>query len=221
MDTSIDTSREATSGHEQPRRAAASVGLSVIDSLMAGGELLPAQLPVASHWSPEKRLAAAVLASALVEIRDHHGSSGAPPPQRRGVRVDRARRRELALLVRPPLRAVRARGRLGPRRGRALGDGAARGPQVDQLSLSPGGVTAHAPRPARHRSPATSTVHRSPYRPLRTAPRLSRRPPAGVFACTRHTPRPSALRAGGQYRSSIVWPRASSSAAWRVGATAD
>jgi hypothetical protein len=28
---------------------------------------------VATHWTPEKKLAAAVLASALVEIRDHHG----------------------------------------------------------------------------------------------------------------------------------------------------
>jgi hypothetical protein len=76
MQTSIDTSREATPVHKQPRSASASVGLSVIDGLMAGGELLPAQLPSASHWSPEKRLAAAVLASALVEIRDHHGSPG-------------------------------------------------------------------------------------------------------------------------------------------------
>ena len=56
-------------------------GLAVIDNLMAGGELLPAQLPSASNWTPEKRLAAAVLASALIEIRDHHGSA----PHRRHV----------------------------------------------------------------------------------------------------------------------------------------
>jgi hypothetical protein len=51
-------------------------GLAVIDHLMACGTLLPAQLPSATCWSPEKKLAAAVLASALVEIRDHHGSKG-------------------------------------------------------------------------------------------------------------------------------------------------
>jgi hypothetical protein len=56
-------------------------GLSVIDALMAGGELLPAQLPRGSNWSPEKKLAAAVLASALVEIRDHHDT----PAHRRHV----------------------------------------------------------------------------------------------------------------------------------------
>lgn len=58
------------------RGALAANGLTVIDDLMAGGEMLPAQLPVTSDWSPEKKLAAAVLASALVEIRDHHGSPG-------------------------------------------------------------------------------------------------------------------------------------------------
>src|SRR4051812_44383055 len=51
-----------------------SAGLAVIDDLMAGGELLPAQLPKATQWTPEKKLAAAVLASALVEVRDHYGS---------------------------------------------------------------------------------------------------------------------------------------------------
>jgi len=61
---------------EAPRGSFLSGGLSVIDDLMAGGEMLPAQLPAATHWTPEKKLAAAVLASALVEIRDHHGSPG-------------------------------------------------------------------------------------------------------------------------------------------------
>jgi hypothetical protein len=56
-------------------------GLAVIDDLMAGGELLPAQLPVATTLSPEKKLTAAVFASALVEIRDHHGN----PAHRRRV----------------------------------------------------------------------------------------------------------------------------------------
>jgi hypothetical protein len=43
----------------------------VIDHLLASGEMLPSQLPIASSWSPEKRLAAAVLSSALITIRDH------------------------------------------------------------------------------------------------------------------------------------------------------
>jgi len=63
------------------RGALAANGLTVIDDLMAGGEMLPAQLPMNSTWSPEKKLAAAVLASALVEVRDHHGS----PSHRRRV----------------------------------------------------------------------------------------------------------------------------------------
>ena len=66
---------------EAPRGAFMSGGLSVIDDLMAGGEMMPAQLPSATHWTPEKKLAAAVLASALVEIRDHHGN----PSHRRRV----------------------------------------------------------------------------------------------------------------------------------------
>jgi hypothetical protein len=47
---------------------------SVVDGLMAAGALLPAQMPSASGgWSPEKRLAAAVLSGALTEIQVHHG----------------------------------------------------------------------------------------------------------------------------------------------------
>ncbi|HSP99283.1 MAG TPA: hypothetical protein VL049_18845 [Candidatus Dormibacteraeota bacterium] len=41
--------------------------------MLAGGEMVGAQRPAACVWSPEKSLAAAVLASALVEIRDHSG----------------------------------------------------------------------------------------------------------------------------------------------------
>ena len=44
---------------------------AVINHLMATGEIVAAQLPVASSWSPEKRLAAAVLTSALISLRDH------------------------------------------------------------------------------------------------------------------------------------------------------
>jgi len=47
---------------------------SVIDDLMAGGTLLPEQMATAgAPWSPELKLAAAVLASALQEVRDHCG----------------------------------------------------------------------------------------------------------------------------------------------------
>ncbi len=50
-------------------------GLAAVEHFMASGQLLAAQLPSASTWSPEKRLAAAVLSSALVHIRDH-GTNG-------------------------------------------------------------------------------------------------------------------------------------------------
>lgn len=58
--------------------------LDVLGHLMAGGQLLAAQQPSASDWSPEKKLAGAVLASALVEIRDHHGN----PAYRRRIAED-------------------------------------------------------------------------------------------------------------------------------------
>jgi len=47
--------------------------LASIEHLMAGGEVLPSQARSLSTWTPEKRLAGAVLASALVSVRDHHG----------------------------------------------------------------------------------------------------------------------------------------------------
>lgn len=46
--------------------------IPVLDHLLASGEILPSQLPSASDWSPEKKLAAAVLGGALLEVRDHH-----------------------------------------------------------------------------------------------------------------------------------------------------
>jgi hypothetical protein len=47
---------------------------AVVEGLMAAGALLPEQMPAASvHWSPETRLAAAVLTSALTEIRSYYG----------------------------------------------------------------------------------------------------------------------------------------------------
>lgn len=47
--------------------------LAILDHLMASGEMVAAQMPTPTHWTAEKRLAAAVFASALVEIRDHAG----------------------------------------------------------------------------------------------------------------------------------------------------
>ncbi len=44
----------------------------IMARFMAAEIMTPAQLPSASNWSPEKRLAGAVLAAALVEVRDHH-----------------------------------------------------------------------------------------------------------------------------------------------------
>ncbi|HUO40594.1 MAG TPA: hypothetical protein VMU34_23325 [Mycobacterium sp.] len=43
-----------------------------ISHLLASGEILPSQLASPSDWSPEKKLAGAVLAHTLMEIRDHH-----------------------------------------------------------------------------------------------------------------------------------------------------
>lgn len=43
----------------------------VIHHFLATGEILPAQMPSPSNWSPEKKLAGAVLAHTLIEIRDH------------------------------------------------------------------------------------------------------------------------------------------------------
>ncbi len=45
--------------------------LAVIEHMLAAGEILPAQLPTKHLWSPEKKLAAAVFVSGLVEIRNH------------------------------------------------------------------------------------------------------------------------------------------------------
>ena len=46
--------------------------IGIIGHLLAGGEMVAAQLPSPSNWSPEKKLAAAVLAGALLEVRDRH-----------------------------------------------------------------------------------------------------------------------------------------------------
>ena len=43
--------------------------LVVLRELLNGGEILPAQLPSPSYWSPALSLAAAVLAQAMADIR--------------------------------------------------------------------------------------------------------------------------------------------------------
>jgi hypothetical protein len=43
--------------------------LSVLRTLLTGGEILPSQLPSASHWGPELCLAAAVFVQAMSDIR--------------------------------------------------------------------------------------------------------------------------------------------------------
>lgn len=43
-----------------------------VEQLLAGGELMPGQLPSRSSWSPEKKLAGAVLSAALLEVRERH-----------------------------------------------------------------------------------------------------------------------------------------------------
>lgn len=53
-----------------------SANAAILEHLMAGGEVVPCQMGVRSDWSAEKRLAGAVLSSALVEIRDHCGDRG-------------------------------------------------------------------------------------------------------------------------------------------------
>jgi len=63
-----------------PQFGSDGLDLGIIDHLLAGGEMLAAQLPRRSNWSPERKLAGAVLAQALIEIRDRHGD---PKYQRR------------------------------------------------------------------------------------------------------------------------------------------
>jgi len=43
--------------------------LGVLRALLTGGEILPSQLPSASHWGPELCLAAAVFVQAMSDIR--------------------------------------------------------------------------------------------------------------------------------------------------------
>lgn len=58
--------------------------VAVLNHFLAGGEIVAAQQPSPSSWTPEKKLAAAVLAGALVEVRDRHDQ----PEYRRRVQED-------------------------------------------------------------------------------------------------------------------------------------
>ena len=58
-----------------PRFDSEATDMRVVGHLLAGGEMVPAQMPSPSDWSPEKKLAAAVLTGALVEVRDRHHES--------------------------------------------------------------------------------------------------------------------------------------------------
>ena len=70
--TAID---DAAVGAARPEAGDASESLGVLRTLLSGGEILPTQLPSASHWSPELCLAAAVLVQAMsdVRLRRHDG----------------------------------------------------------------------------------------------------------------------------------------------------
>lgn len=65
-------SRDEERSHGQTRAIEGDLP-RVIDGLMSAEVLLPAQLPLPSRWSAEKRLAAAVLASALNELQLYRG----------------------------------------------------------------------------------------------------------------------------------------------------
>jgi hypothetical protein len=55
--------------------------LAELGHMLSAGEIVPAQSPSPSCWSPEKALAGAILTAALVEVRDHLHS----PRHRRAV----------------------------------------------------------------------------------------------------------------------------------------
>lgn len=60
---------------ELPRTMGMGGDLAVIDHLLARGEMVAAQLPSYSNWTPEKKLAAAAFTAALLNIRDHSHSA--------------------------------------------------------------------------------------------------------------------------------------------------
>jgi len=49
--------------------------VGVIEHMLAGGEIVAAQVPSSGSWSREKKLAAAAFTSALINIRDQAASA--------------------------------------------------------------------------------------------------------------------------------------------------
>lgn len=45
--------------------------VGTLEHMLSAGEIVPAQSPSRSCWSPEMALAGAVLSAALIEVRDH------------------------------------------------------------------------------------------------------------------------------------------------------
>jgi hypothetical protein len=66
MDAAI---QEPTTTGANRRWEEAEEQIGVLRDLLQGGEILPTQLPAASYWTPEVRLAAAVLGQAVADIR--------------------------------------------------------------------------------------------------------------------------------------------------------
>jgi hypothetical protein len=73
LETNSSQDANRVNGNEMSERIGTmGVGdLTVIQNLVAAGGILPGQGPSPTNWTAEKKLAAAVLAAALVEIRDH------------------------------------------------------------------------------------------------------------------------------------------------------
>ena len=65
----VTTKSKTTEDQPERRWRPADEPIAVLRELIEGGEILPAQLPSRSHWTPEVRLAAAVLAQALADVR--------------------------------------------------------------------------------------------------------------------------------------------------------
>jgi hypothetical protein len=62
--------QEQTTTEPNRRWDEADEQIGVLRDLLQGGEILPTQLPTSSsHWTPEVRLAAAVLGQAIADIR--------------------------------------------------------------------------------------------------------------------------------------------------------
>lgn len=60
---------QSTSGAGKYEEIDHSEPLETLRHLLSAGEILPAQLPSPSNWSPELRLAASVLAQSMADIR--------------------------------------------------------------------------------------------------------------------------------------------------------